>query len=106
MERWWRLGRTSAPLASARLRSDDAAAGVALCMASTNVGVQEMPRAPGSYATDLFPQQIDWADGYARCSDVPGLGVELNEALAEERRVPLNSWVPRVHRRDGAFSNW
>ena len=83
-----------------------AAAGVALCMASTNVGVQEMPRAPGSYATDLFPQQIDWADGYARCSDVPGLGVELNEALAEERRVPLNSWVPRVHRRDGAFSNW
>ena len=27
MERWWRLGRTSAPLAHARLRSDDAAAG-------------------------------------------------------------------------------
>ena len=24
----------------------------ALCMASSNVGVQEMPQAPGSYATD------------------------------------------------------
>ncbi len=83
-----------------------AAAGVALCMASTNVGVQEMPRAPGSYATDLFPSQIEWEGGYARCSDVPGLGVELNETLAEERRAPLNTWVPRVQRRDGAFSNW
>ena len=32
-----------------------AAACVNLCMASTNVGVQEMPRQPGSFATDLFP---------------------------------------------------
>ena len=83
-----------------------AAAGVALCMASTNVGVQEMPRAPGTYATDLFPRQISWEDGYARCVDAPGLGVELNEALALERRVPLSSWLPRVRRKDGAFSNW
>ena len=32
-----------------------AAACVALCMASTNVGVQEMPRRPGSFARDAVP---------------------------------------------------
>ena len=56
-----------------------AAACVALCMASTNVGVQEMPRRPGSYATDLFPKQIEWEDGYAWCPDEPGMGVDFNE---------------------------
>lgn len=83
-----------------------AAAGVALCMALTNVAVQEMPRAPGSYATDLFPRQIGWADGYAFCRDEPGLGVELDETLADERRAPLNGRLTELHRRDGAFTNW
>ena len=59
-----------------------AAACVALCMASTNVGVQEMPRRPGSYATDLFPKQIEWEGGYAWCPDEPGMGVDFNEELA------------------------
>ena len=83
-----------------------AAAGVALCMATTNVGVQEMPRAPGTFATDVFPQQILWENGYARCRDVPGLGVELDEALAESRPAPLNGWPPQLRRPDGAFTNW
>ena len=83
-----------------------AAAGVALCMATSNVGVQEMPRAPGTFATDLFPAQLDWRDGYARCRDVPGLGVEFDETLAESRRAPLNGWPPQLHRPDGAFTNW
>ena len=83
-----------------------AAAGVALCMATTNVGVQEMPRAPGTFATDVFPQQILWEDGYARCRDVPGLGVELDEAIAESRPAPLNGWPPQLRRPDGAFTNW
>ena len=83
-----------------------AAAGVALCMASTNVGVQEMPQAPGSYATDLFPAQLDWADGFASCRDVPGLGVEFDEELAASRQAPLNGWPPQLERPDGAFTNW
>ena len=83
-----------------------AAAGVALCMATTNVGVQEMPRAPGTFATEVFPQQILWEDGYARCRDVPGLGVELDEALAESQPAPLNGWPPQLKRPDGAFTNW
>ena len=62
-----------------------AAACVALCMASTNVGVQEMPRRPGTYAADLFPVQIDWDDGYAFAPDRPGLGVEMDETLLPSR---------------------
>ncbi len=83
-----------------------AAACVALCMASTNVGVQEMPRRPGSFATDLFPTQIHWDDGFAFAPDTPGLGVDLDEALAETRRVSPTGWPPLLRRDDGAFTNW
>ena len=83
-----------------------AAAGVALCMAASNVAVQEMPRAPGTFATDLFPVQIDWRDGYARCRDAPGLGVAFDEAVAAARPAPLNTWPPQLRRPDGAFTNW
>ena len=83
-----------------------AAACVALCMASTNVGVQEMPRRPGSFATDLFPAQIEWEDGYAFAPDRPGLGVEFDEAVAESRRVAPTGWPQVLRRNDGAFTNW
>ena len=83
-----------------------AAACVALCMASTNVGVQEMPRRPGSFATDLFPVQIGWDDGYAFSSDRPGLGVEFDEGVAESRRMKPGGWPPLLRRNDGAFTNW
>ena len=83
-----------------------AAAGVALCMAATNVGVQEMPRAPGSFAADLFPAQVEWLQGYAACRDAPGLGVAFDETLAEARPAPLDSWPPELRRPDGAFTNW
>ena len=83
-----------------------AAACVNLCMASTNVGVQEMPRRPGSFATDLFPVQIEWDDGYAWAPDRPGLGVDFDEALAMANPAPLNSWPPQLRRNDGALTNW
>ena len=83
-----------------------AAACVSLCMASTNVGVQEMPRRPGSYATDLFPVQIEWDAGYAWCPDVPGMGVDFNEELAESRIVDPTGWTPQLRRNDGALTNW
>ena len=77
-----------------------------LCRASTNVGVQEMPRRPGSFATDLFPVQIEWDDGYAWAPDRPGLGVDFDEALAMANPAPLNSWPPQLRRNDGALTNW
>ena len=83
-----------------------AAACVALCMASTNVGVQEMPRRPGSIDTDLFPDQIDWRDGYAFAPDRPGLGVEMDEDLAAARPMKSGGRPPMLHRNDGAFTNF
>jgi galactonate dehydratase len=83
-----------------------AAACVALCMASSNVGVQEMPQRPGSYATDLFPQQIEWADGYSWSPDTPGLGVEFDIDAAESAAVDPHGWPPRLRRNDGAITNW
>ena len=83
-----------------------AAACAALCMASSNVGVLEMPRAPGSVDADLFPVQIGWRDGYAYSPDVPGLGVELDESVAEARAVDSGGFPPRLTRDDGAFTNW
>ncbi len=83
-----------------------AAACVSLCMASTNVGVQEMPRQPGTFATDLFPKQIEWEDGYAWCPDEPGLGVDFDIEAAESARYVPQDWPTILYREDGAFTNW
>lgn len=83
-----------------------AAACVALDMATTNVGVQEMPRRPGTTAGELFPTQIDWNDGYASCRDAPGLGIEWDETAFAEYRADLTGWSPQLRRNDGAFTNW
>ena len=83
-----------------------AAACVSLCMASTNVGVQEMPRRPGSFAQNLFPVQIGWEDGYAFCHDAPGLGIEIDMDVAERQRFTPGGWPPLLRRDDGAFTNW
>ncbi len=83
-----------------------AAACVSLCMASTNVGVQEMPQQPGTFATDLFPQQIGWENGFSFCHDVPGLGVEFDIDAAESNVVDPSGWTPQLRRNDGAFTNW
>ena len=83
-----------------------AAACAALCMASTNVGVLEMPMRPGSFATDLFPVQIEWEDGYAFAPDRPGLGVEFDVDVAESRRVQPGGFPGVLRRNDGAFTNY
>ena len=84
-----------------------AAACVALCMASSNVGVQEMPKAPGTYATNLFPQQIEWENGYSWSPDIPGLGVDIDMDEAEAMRInPPSLFTPQLKREDGSFTNW
>ena len=83
-----------------------AAACISLCMASTNVGVQEMPRKPGTEGNDIFPVQISWEDGYAWCNDLPGLGIEFNSEAAEKYHAPLDGFSPFLTRNDGAFTNW
>ena len=83
-----------------------AAACVALCMASTNVGVCEMPKEPGTYDVDVFPVQIEWMDGYSYATDKPGLGVEIDESVAQSRTDTSYTWPPLLRRNDGAFTNW
>ena len=83
-----------------------AAACVSLCMASTNVGVQEMPRRPGTEGNDIFPVQISWEDGYAWCNDMPGLGIEFDSEAAEQYRTTPGGFPPYLTRNDGAFTNW
>ncbi len=83
-----------------------AAACVSLCMASTNVGVQEMPKRPGTTANDIFPVQISWEDGYAWCNDMPGLGIEFDSEAAEKYHTTLDGFSPFLTRNDGAFTNW
>ena len=83
-----------------------AAACVALDMAITNMGVQEMPQRPGSFCTDLFPVQIGWEDGYAVANERPGLGIEFDVDRARSLRVDPSGWPPLLRRSDGAFTNW
>ena len=76
-----------------------------LCLASSNVGVLEMPRRPGTQLADLFPVQVPWEDGYALPPTRPGLGIEFNEeAVAAYPYAPGSP--PRLRRADGAFTNW
>ncbi len=75
-------------------------------MATANVGVQEMPKQPGTVDTELFPEQIEWRDGFAFALDKPGLGVEMDESIAESRRGSGGGWPPLLRRNDGAFTNW
>ncbi|MAR34179.1 MAG: hypothetical protein CL714_01410 [Chloroflexi bacterium] len=83
-----------------------AAACVSLCMASTNVGVQEMPTKPGSLDNKLFPKQIEWDEGYSWCPDVPGLGVDFSIEEAERCAVEPSRSGGNLYRPDGSFTNW
>ena len=79
---------------------------VSLSMASTNVGVQEMPQKPGTYSTKLFPKQINWEDGFAWCPDEPGLGVDIDINEIENSIIEPSGFPPRLRREDGSITNW
>jgi L-alanine-DL-glutamate epimerase-like enolase superfamily enzyme len=76
-----------------------------LDLAANNFAVQELPRVPGRYMTDVFPVQVEWADGYLLPPTRPGLGVEIDESAATSAEYhPGHS--PQLRRLDGAFTNW
>ncbi len=76
-----------------------------LDLATSNFGVQEQPRRPGTSLTDVFPVQVEWDDGYLLPPTRPGLGIEFDREAA--RRRPFQRWEPpHLRRRDGAFTNW
>ena len=83
-----------------------AAACLQLCLASPLVGVQELPRAPMSSLTDVFPVQVPFESGYLLPPERPGLGIEFNEDALTN--VSTQEYGPPhgYQRDDGAYTNW
>jgi len=81
------------------------AACLQLNLATSNVAVQEQPRRPGTYSTDVVPVQVPWENGYLLPPTRPGLGIEFDREAA--RRSPFQmTESPHLHRRDGSLTNW
>ncbi len=76
-----------------------------LNLATSNFGVQELPRRPGESLPDLIVNQPEWKDGSLLPPTLPGLGIELNhDALKKYPYTPAS--LPRLRREDGSFTNW
>lgn len=69
-----------------------------------NFGIQEYMRHTAD--TDaVFPHHYQFADGYLHPGEAPGLGVDINEALAE--RFPYQrAYLPVNRLEDGAMHDW
>ncbi len=53
------------------------------------------------------PQVFDYADGYVRIPDGPGLGIEVNETYVRERAAVGHRWRNPIWRHaDGSFAEW
>jgi galactonate dehydratase len=76
-----------------------------LDLATSNFGVQELPRVPGTLLPEVFPVQVPFANGYLLPPTSPGLGVEFNEEAALDCEVRLGH-SPQLRRSDGSFTNW
>jgi galactonate dehydratase len=81
------------------------AACLQLNLATSNFGVQEQPRRPGTTLTDVFPVQVDWEDGYLLPPTRPGLGIEFDREAAKRYPFQLTP-MPTLRRLDGSFTNW
>ena len=90
----------------------------AICVAATshlataiaNFSWLEIRSSPGEpnrndfYDRSVFPVQPDIKAGRVVLQDLPGLGVEVDEASLTE---PFQYWEsPHLHRRDGSHTNW
>ena len=76
-----------------------------LNLASSNVGVQEQPRRPGTSLMDVVPVQVAWSDGYLLPPVLPGLGVEFDRDAARKHPFEMTE-PPHLQRLDGSFTNW
>ena len=76
-----------------------------LNLASPLVGVQEQHVIPGTQMLDLFPQQVEWKDGWLLPPERPGLGVTFDREAA--RANPMRGTQRMIlHREDGSLTNW
>lgn len=77
-----------------------------LCLASSLVGVQELPQAPMSSLVDEFPVQVPFAAGYLLPPQAPGLGIEFNEAALASASTQDYGPPTGYQRDDGSYTNW
>ncbi len=64
-----------------------------LNLASPLVGVQEQARKPGTQLPEVFPEQVEWKDGWLLPPERPGLGVTIDREAA--RAHPMRERQPR-----------
>jgi len=80
------------------------AANVHLDLSLPNFGVQEMVAFP-EVVHDVLPGSPTYEDGYLHVNDTPGLGTDVNEALAS--KYPYERcYLPMTRRADGAVMDW
>lgn len=84
------------------------AANLHLDLSSPNFGIQECFHF-GDAAKEVFPGAPEIRDGYLWSNEQPGLGIDINEALAEQFPLPehpLNGAFPEVRQVDGTVIRW
>ncbi len=59
----------------------------------------------GTNAPEFYPVQPSLEGTRNSIPEVPGLGVEFNEELAQKQEFQLLE-VPRLWKKDGSFTNW
>lgn len=80
------------------------AANVHLDLATSNFGVQEMVFF-SEQQQEVMPGGPTFRDGYLEVRDVPGLGTDVDEALAA--KYPYQrSYLPTTRRLDGSVHDW
>ena len=77
-----------------------------LCLSSPLVGVQELPRIPGTTLTDVLPSQVPYEAGHLLVPEGPGLGVEFNEEAFEAVEPYKAGKGNYFLRDDGSYTNW
>lgn len=75
-----------------------------LGLATPNFGIQEyMGYDP--LVSEVFPHAWSFSDGHLTPGDVPGIGVSMNEELAEQYPYE-QAYLPVARRRDGSMTDW
>ena len=81
------------------------AACLQLNLATSNFGVQEQPRKPGTMLTDVVLNQPEWQDGHLLPPTTPGLGIEFDREAAKKHPFQMSE-LRQLRRLDGSFTNW
>ena len=73
-------------------------------MSISNFGIQEYMRHTNE-TDEVFPHAYNFNDGYLHPGDMPGLGVDYDEKIAE--RFPyVRAYLPVNRKLDGTMWNW